>query len=153
MTTAYVLFGGASLGAAQVGMLAVLSDAGIRPDLVVGTSVGAEVLRIGGSSGDRQGDPEERVELWHDVGVERRPAFSFRSPGSPPSRRNPMADRLIPGTWSSVCGLPFRRVAATAARAGWWTPDLDHALDPAAARAVASHLHECWACSGAVETT
>lgn len=38
---AFVLSGGANLGAAQVGMLAALQDAGIRPDLVVGTSVGA----------------------------------------------------------------------------------------------------------------
>ncbi len=41
MTTALVLSGGANLGAAQVGMLAALQDAGVRPDLVVGTSVGA----------------------------------------------------------------------------------------------------------------
>jgi NTE family protein len=41
VTTAFVLSGGASLGAAQVGMLAALSDAGVRPDLIIGTSVGA----------------------------------------------------------------------------------------------------------------
>ncbi|MEM7322689.1 MAG: patatin-like phospholipase family protein [Actinomycetota bacterium] len=41
MTVAFVLSGGASLGAIQVGMLAALEDAGIAPDLVVGTSVGA----------------------------------------------------------------------------------------------------------------
>ncbi|MGD9796440.1 MAG: patatin-like phospholipase family protein [Acidimicrobiia bacterium] len=41
MTTAFVLSGGAALGAVQVGMLQALESAGIRPDLVVGTSVGA----------------------------------------------------------------------------------------------------------------
>jgi NTE family protein len=41
MTTAFVLSGGASLGAVQVGMLQALTDAGVRPDVVVGTSVGA----------------------------------------------------------------------------------------------------------------
>ncbi|MEO3936571.1 patatin-like phospholipase family protein [Dermatophilaceae bacterium Soc4.6] len=41
MTTAFVLSGGANLGAAQVGMLAAVADAGVVPDLVVGTSVGA----------------------------------------------------------------------------------------------------------------
>ena len=41
MTTAFVLSGGASLGAVQVGMLLGLADAGITPDLIVGTSVGA----------------------------------------------------------------------------------------------------------------
>lgn len=38
---AYVLGGGGVLGAAEVGMLHALVEAGISPDLVVGTSVGA----------------------------------------------------------------------------------------------------------------
>lgn len=37
----FVLSGGASLGAVQVGMLQALHDASIRPDFLVGTSVGA----------------------------------------------------------------------------------------------------------------
>lgn len=41
MTTAFVLSGGASLGSIQVGMLLGLAEAGIVPDLIVGTSVGA----------------------------------------------------------------------------------------------------------------
>ena len=41
MTTAFVLSGGASLGAIQVGMLEALYEREIAPDLVVGTSVGA----------------------------------------------------------------------------------------------------------------
>lgn len=41
MSTAFVLSGGANLGAAQAGMLAALDEAGVRPDLVVGASVGA----------------------------------------------------------------------------------------------------------------
>lgn len=38
---AFVLSGGASLGAIQVGMLRALDEAGVAPDLVVGTSVGS----------------------------------------------------------------------------------------------------------------
>jgi NTE family protein len=41
MPVAFVLSGGASLGAAQAGMLQALYEREIRPDLVVGTSVGA----------------------------------------------------------------------------------------------------------------
>ena len=41
MKTAFVLGGGGLLGAHEVGMLRALSEAGVRPDLVVGTSVGA----------------------------------------------------------------------------------------------------------------
>jgi NTE family protein len=39
--TAFVLGGGGHLGAYQVGMLRALVERGVRPDLVVGTSVGA----------------------------------------------------------------------------------------------------------------
>lgn len=39
--TAFVLGGGGVLGATQVGMLRALFDAGIRPDLVLGTSIGS----------------------------------------------------------------------------------------------------------------
>jgi NTE family protein len=38
---AFVLSGGASLGAVQVGMLQAVLRRGARPDFVVGTSVGA----------------------------------------------------------------------------------------------------------------
>src|SRR4051794_27146199 len=41
MPVAFVLSGGASLGASQAGMLEALYERGIRPDIVVGTSVGA----------------------------------------------------------------------------------------------------------------
>lgn len=41
MTVAWVLSGGAALGAAQTGMALALSEAGVRPDFLVGTSVGA----------------------------------------------------------------------------------------------------------------
>lgn len=40
-TVAFVLSGGASLGAIQVGMLRALYERGIAPDLIVGTSAGA----------------------------------------------------------------------------------------------------------------
>jgi NTE family protein len=39
--TAFVLGGGGILGAHEVGMLAALADAGVHPDLVLGTSIGA----------------------------------------------------------------------------------------------------------------
>src|ERR1700753_669343 len=40
-TVGFVLGGGGVLGAVEVGMVHALYDAGIRPDLVVGTSIGA----------------------------------------------------------------------------------------------------------------
>lgn len=41
MSTAFVLSGGGSLGAVQVGMLRALAERNIEPDLLVGTSAGA----------------------------------------------------------------------------------------------------------------
>ena len=57
MTTAFVLSGGANLGAVQIGMLRALHEADIRPDLLVGTSVGAiNAAWLAGA------DPDEGVE-------------------------------------------------------------------------------------------
>ena len=41
LKTAFVFSGGSSLGAMEVGMLKALVEAGVTPDFVVGTSVGA----------------------------------------------------------------------------------------------------------------
>src|SRR5919107_992628 len=41
MVTAFVLSGGGSLGAVQVGMLQALAARGTEPDLLIGTSAGA----------------------------------------------------------------------------------------------------------------
>jgi NTE family protein len=41
MSIAFVLAGGGSLAAAQVGMMQALAERGVRPDLLVGTSAGA----------------------------------------------------------------------------------------------------------------
>ena len=60
MTRAFVLSGGASLGASQVGMAQVLYEEGIHPDLIVGSSVGAinGAWLAGGCS------PDELAERW-----------------------------------------------------------------------------------------
>ena len=64
--TAFVLGGGGRLGAAEVGMLRALFDAGIRPDLLVGTSIGA----VNGAvvACDPTPAAVDRLErLWRDV--------------------------------------------------------------------------------------
>jgi NTE family protein len=62
MTTAFVLSGGANLGAVQVGVLQALHEAGIRPDLLIGTSVGAinAAWRAGA-------EPDEGVDELADI--------------------------------------------------------------------------------------
>lgn len=62
-TTAFVLGGGGVLGAVEVGMLRALLERGIRPDLVLGTSIGA----LNGAFVARDPSPgvvETLTELW-----------------------------------------------------------------------------------------
>ncbi|MFB7110757.1 patatin-like phospholipase family protein [Streptomyces sp. NPDC056190] len=67
MTTAFVLSGGGSLGAAQVGMLRAMTAHGIRPDLVVGASVGSLNAAYFAARPDAQG-VEELARVWLQVG-------------------------------------------------------------------------------------
>ncbi|WP_045878605.1 patatin-like phospholipase family protein [Pseudofrankia sp. DC12] len=64
---AFVIGGGGVLGAAEVGMLGALLEAGCRPDLIVGTSVGA----INGAAVAADPTPTaigRLTELWSDLG-------------------------------------------------------------------------------------
>ena len=62
MTTAFVLGGGGLLGAHEVGMLRALAEANIKPDLVVGTSIGA----VNGAfvAADPHRGAERLSDLW-----------------------------------------------------------------------------------------
>lgn len=66
MSAALVSSGGASLGAVQVGMLQALVAHRVRPDLIVGTSVGAfnAAWVAGDPRGERLG---EVVDLWRSL--------------------------------------------------------------------------------------
>lgn len=74
MKTAFVLSGGASLGAVQVGMLRALAEAGFRPDLLVGTSAGA--LNAAWVAGHP--DPDDLTDL-EDLWVRMRREQVFRT--------------------------------------------------------------------------
>lgn len=66
MTTAFVLSGGANLGAVQVGMLKALLEANVRPDMLIGTSVGAiNAAWIAGA--DPSEGVDELVEIWRSL--------------------------------------------------------------------------------------
>jgi NTE family protein len=64
--TAFVLSGGGSLGAIQVGMLQALTEAGIRPDLLIGTSVGAVNAAFMGGRADHEG-ALQLGEIWRSL--------------------------------------------------------------------------------------
>lgn len=65
-TTAFVLGGGGVLGAAEVGMLRALSEAGIEPDLILGTSVGALNGALVAAHPGR-GVTDRLVRLWESA--------------------------------------------------------------------------------------
>ena len=131
MTTAFVLGGGGLLGAHEVGMLRALTEAGIRPDLVVGTSIGA----INGAfvAADPPGAVGRLERMWQ--GDELRLAFSEKVWGravrlvrsgthlhSLESLRRVLTDAL-PGEDFADLKLPFQCVAASieTASARWFS--------------------------------
>jgi len=77
MRTAFVLSGGGSLGAVQVGMLLALEERGVRADMVVGSSVGA---LNGAWVAAHPATPMRRLaEVW--TGLRRRDVFPLGPTG------------------------------------------------------------------------
>jgi NTE family protein len=131
VTTAFVLGGGGVLGAHEVGMLQALAEAGIRPDIVVGTSVGA----INGAfvAADPVGAAGRLSELWKGAHLQRafsgtllgRAARLARS-GTHLHAIEPlqhMLDDALPAKSFADLQLPFNCVAASIERASaqWFT--------------------------------
>jgi NTE family protein len=131
MTVAFVLGGGGLLGAQEVGMLRALAEAGVRPDLVVGTSIGA----INGAfvAADPYGAAARLARMWQ--GEELRLAFSENLWGRAvrlvrsgthlhslePMRR--LLTEALPGADFADLKLPFHCVAAgiESASARWFS--------------------------------
>jgi NTE family protein len=80
MTTAFVMSGGGSLAAVQVGMLQALASRGVEPDLLIGTSAGA--LNAGYVAGHGTSPPAlaELAAIW--AGLRRRDVFPLQPHGS-----------------------------------------------------------------------
>jgi NTE family protein len=76
MTTAFVMSGGGSLAAVQVGMLQALASRGVEPDLLIGTSAGA--LNAGYVAGHETSPPAlaELAAIW--AGLRRRDVFPLQ---------------------------------------------------------------------------
>ena len=100
MTTAFVLSGGGSLGSVQVGMLAALDERGLRPDLLVGTSVGALNAAFLSTHGFDTDSLDRLASLWR--GIRRPDVFPL----------DPMRQALaVAGRRPSLCSSgPLRRL-------------------------------------------
>src|SRR6266511_1007734 len=128
---AFVLGGGGVLGAHEVGMLQALVEAGIRPDLVLGTSVGA--LNGVFVAADPDAPLERLLKVWRDGAA----AEAFRGSvlgrvatlarsgthlhANEPLRR--MLRELLPVERIEDLAVPFQCVAASIERAAahWFT--------------------------------
>src|SRR3954464_9667404 len=89
MTTAFVLSGGGSLGAVQVGMLQALAERRITPDLLVGTSAGALNAVFVAAHGTSPAALELLARTWtalrrDDIFPVRAPRVMLPPPGAPP---------------------------------------------------------------------
>jgi NTE family protein len=73
VTTAFVLSGGGSLGAVQVGMLTALAERDVHPDLLVGTSAGAINAAYVAGHGLGRDALDDLAALWS--GLRRRSLF------------------------------------------------------------------------------
>lgn len=130
--TAFVLGGGGALGAAEVGMLRALFDHEVRPDLIVGTSVGA----INGAlvAADPTPDGADRLSrLWEELtsrgvfggSVLSRVGTLVRT-GTHVHSGEPLRDLLtahLPVTTFAELQVPFQCVAASIEQAAerWFT--------------------------------
>jgi NTE family protein len=129
---AFVLSGGGSLGAIQVGALQALMDAGIRPDVVVGCSVGA--LNAAFLAVDPSRERLAALEsLW--LSLNRADVFpaSRRSIAGHLVRRDThlyephglvdLVDRLVPATDLADLAIPVHIVTTDlfSGQPVWWT--------------------------------
>jgi NTE family protein len=78
MTTAFVLSGGGSLGAVQVGMLQALAERHVHPDLLVGTSAGALNAVFVAAHGMSTESLAQLAATW--AGLRRDDVFPLRAP-------------------------------------------------------------------------
>jgi NTE family protein len=103
LRTAFVLSGGGSLGAVQVGMLQALADRDYRPDLLVGASAGALNAAFVAGRGFNHGTVDELAAIWK--GLRRQDVFPF----------TPHHHLLaLAGARSSLCGAHgLRRLVET----------------------------------------
>ena len=133
--TAFVLGGGGLLGAAEVGMLQALTEAGIGPDLVLGTSVGA--LNGAAIAAAPTAETVRRLtELWLALGTDDVFASSLlgqvrtlarsRTHLHTNTRLRALIEEQSPGQLIEDLPVPFQCVAVSieSAKARWFDKGL-----------------------------
>src|SRR6266542_4179194 len=80
--TAFVLAGGAALGAMQAGMMHALYERGIAPDLLIGTSAGALNAAFPASRPATVATAQELAAVWRGLRRDRKSTRLNSSHGS-----------------------------------------------------------------------
>lgn len=123
MKVAFALSGGANLGPMQAGTVAALVDAGVEPDLLVGSSVGALNAAFLACRPGKGGVVALR-EAW--LGLRRRDAFRFSLTGAlagflglrphlvSTARMRSLMERWVTAQLIEDCPLAFAAVATDA---------------------------------------
>jgi NTE family protein len=117
-----VFQGGGALGAYQAGVYQALHEAGIEPDWIVGTSIGAiNASLIAGNEPDSR--LQRLAEFWNRVA--KKPVWDFGEAWSQFSRQGAYADTLmngIPGFFQPSASAFFgQQYALGAERAGYYS--------------------------------
>lgn len=122
----FALGGGGVHGAAEVGMLQALTEAGIAPDLVVGTSIGAVNGAVIAAYPGQAG-VERLTRLWDDLAASQildgavigrlSTLLRTRTHMHSLAPLQALLERNLPGTFAEL-ELPFQCVAASVERAG-----------------------------------
>ena len=131
-TIAFVLGGGGVLGANEVGMLRALLEAGIVPDLILGTSIGAVNGAVLASDPTTK-SVQRLTELWtsaDEAGIFSGGMLSrlstlakTRTHAHPNEPLREMLERALPVRLIEELAVPFQCVAASIERAAehWFT--------------------------------
>ena len=105
---AFVFQGGGSLAAPQVGMVRALAAAGLRPDLVIGSSAGA-LNAVAFASDPTEAGLDALEAVWRSLGRRQVAPFSARALlGAAAGRRGGLVSQA--GLRGVLAGLPVPRV-------------------------------------------
>src|SRR5215468_1170478 len=128
--TAFVLAGGAALGAMQAGMVHALYERGIAPDLLIGTSAGALPAAFLASRPATVATAQELAAVWRGAASQRHPpaapgrpdGFSRMCVGFEVPRRFVAEGRADFRLAPHMAGAGLVNAAASGSRAPWAIP-------------------------------
>ena len=112
MTIAFVLSGGGSLGAVQVGMLQAFAERDVHPDLLIGTSAGAINAAYIAGHGTSRRALHDLAAIWPRSGGAYADRTSF--PSTPSGTCSPSSGTAQRCARTATCAASSRPICPTA---------------------------------------